>query len=61
MDICGREVIHALAEKERWPVGWAFDGVRNIYSPTNFLPQHEEEREVRLLHFSPMACMPAVT
>ena len=48
-----REVICKLAEMEQWPVGWAFDGVHNIYSPTNFLPQHEEERKVCLLHPSP--------
>ena len=35
-----------LSVQQRWPVGWAFDGRKNIYAPVMFLPQHETCYEV---------------
>ena len=50
-DMCAvcahRDVMRELADKEGWPVGWAFDGRKNMYSPELFLPQHETQYEVR--------------
>ena len=42
-----RMVMQALAEQQQWPVGWAFDGLKNMYTPEAFLPQHETHYEVR--------------
>ena len=39
--------MQALAEQQQWPVGWAFDGLKNMYTPEAFLPQHETHYEVR--------------
>ena len=41
-----RMVMQALAEQQQWPVGWAFDGLKNMYTPEAFLPQHETHYEV---------------
>ena len=32
MTLC-RAALLQLAEDERWPTGWVFDGRRNMYSP----------------------------
>ena len=37
-----------LAADSGWPEGWAFDGRKNMYASTLFLPQHETQYEVRL-------------
>ena len=39
--------MQALAEQQQWPVGWAFDGLKNMYTPEAFLPQHETHYEAR--------------
>ena len=36
----------ALAESEDWRPGWVFDGRKNLYAPSMFLPQHEACFEV---------------
>lgn len=46
-----RQVMSAVAEQQQWPVGWVFDGFKNMYAPDRFLPQHETHYEVRpVLH-----------
>jgi len=30
-----------LAISEDWRPGWVFDGRKNLYGPSMFLPQHE--------------------
>lgn len=37
----------ALADQEKWPRVWGYDGRKNIYAATLFLPQHESSFEVR--------------
>ena len=34
-----RQVVAQLAAEKKWPLGWGFDGRRNIYAPNKFLPQ----------------------
>jgi hypothetical protein len=41
-----REVMAKLAADSEWPDGWAFDGRKNMYAATLFLPQHETQYEV---------------
>ena len=31
-----RSVLQQLSEDESWPVGWVFDGRKNIYAPLEF-------------------------
>ena len=43
-----RLVIAQLAQDSRWPVGqWAFDGRKNIYTPTGWLPREERTHQVQ--------------
>ncbi len=55
-----RQVMSAVAEQQQWPVGWVFDGVKNMYAPDRFLPQHETHYEVGpVLHvLLNSACIP---
>lgn len=47
----------ALAESEDWRPGWVFDGRKNMYAPSMFLPQHETHFEVSRAHTSrPLLC-----
>lgn len=46
---CCRAVIKKASEEEGWPIGWAFDGQKNLFTPERFLPQHEVERVVSTL------------
>ena len=41
-----RAVMAALAESKDWRPGWVFDGRKNLYAPSMFLPQHETCFEV---------------
>ena len=36
----------AVAQQERWPAEWAYDGGKSIFALRNFLPQHENTMEV---------------
>lgn len=36
-----------LAKVEDWRPGWVFDGRKNLYAPSMFLPQHESTFVVR--------------
>ncbi|KAK9811199.1 hypothetical protein WJX73_009529 [Symbiochloris irregularis] len=53
----GRAVLLQLAEDENWPVGWVFDGRKNIYAPYEFkdrgthkfLTQEEQTYEVEAM------------
>ena len=56
MPVLGRQALVALAEDEKWPTGWVFDGRKNMYSPLeldsvqgrrNTLSQEEQEFKVR--------------
>ena len=51
--------MQALAEQQQWPVGWAFDGLKNMYTPDAFLPQHETHYEVccACLHALHLQCV----
>jgi hypothetical protein len=40
-------VVGTLAAQEKWPAGWAYDGGKSIFALTKFLPQHENEVEVK--------------
>ena len=47
----------ALAESEDWRPGWVFDGRKNLYAPSMFLPQHETCFEASSSHTSwPLRC-----
>ena len=42
-----RLVVLQLAKDQKWPPGkWAFDGRKNIYTPTAFLPKEERSYQV---------------
>ncbi|KAK9827384.1 hypothetical protein WJX81_005044 [Elliptochloris bilobata] len=43
-----RMVMQAVAEQQQWPLGWVFDGFKNLYTPNAFLPQHETHYEVTI-------------
>ena len=48
LPLCARrDVLARLAADNGWPDGWAFDGRKNMYASTLFLPQHETQYEVR--------------
>ncbi len=53
-------VVAAVAQQERWPAGWAYDGGKSIFSLAKFLPQHENVTEVGpfviLMHSLGMGC-----
>ena len=47
----------ALAESEDWRPGWVFDGRKNLYAPSMFLPQHETTFEVSYARITwPLLC-----
>jgi len=38
-----RQVMQELSTQQKWPLGsWAYDGRKNIYSPSRFLPQRSQ-------------------
>ena len=41
--------MYTLAEQQGWndESNWAFDGRKNVYTSSMFLPQHEEKLPVR--------------
>lgn len=39
-------VVGAVAQQERWPSEWAYDGGKSIFALKKFLPQHENTMEV---------------
>lgn len=43
-----REVLQTLAEQQCWPAGWAYDGGKNIYTSTAFMPRGEKEYVVEV-------------
>lgn len=45
-----RAVIMAVARDQKWPIGWAFDG-KNIFAPSQFLPQHPQVHQVGAASF----------
>jgi hypothetical protein len=52
---CRRLVVSQLAKDQKWPPGkWAFDGRKNIYTPTAFLPK--EERSYQVMNRSAQQC-----
>ena len=42
----------AIAESKDWRPGWVFDGRKNLYAPSMFLPQHETHFEASNPHTS---------
>jgi len=47
----GRGVMAALAQRDGWPVGWCYDGKKNVYTPGKFAPfGNGEVCEFRVAH-----------
>ena len=46
------EVMRALSDQQQWAQGWAYDGNKNLYTASRFLPQGETTFEVGFMRYA---------